>query len=117
MIEGCLDWQANGLVRPEAVQAATAEYFDNQDLFGQWLEEECEVEPGNEYKSETTAALFLSWSEYAQRAGESPGSKKSFSEAMQRRGFEPHKGSKGVRIFRGVRKLPDRLGDRVAGGG
>ena len=24
MIQGCLDWQANGLVRPEVVQSATA---------------------------------------------------------------------------------------------
>jgi putative DNA primase/helicase len=117
MIEGCLDWQANGLLQPDAVKAATAEYFDNQDLFGQWLEDECDVEAGNDYKWETTATLFTSWSEYAQRAGESPGSKRSFSEAMQRRGFEPSKGSKGVRIFRGVRKRPDQDGDWVAGGG
>src|SRR5215207_2096820 len=94
MIEGCLDWQANGLVRPDAVQAATAEYFENQDLFGQWLEEECDVDPGNHHKWETTGSLFTSWSEYAQSAGESPGSKKSFSEAMQRRGFEPKRAAR-----------------------
>ncbi len=41
MIEGCLDWQANGLVRPAIVAEATAEYFDDQDTFGQWLEEHC----------------------------------------------------------------------------
>jgi putative DNA primase/helicase len=31
MIDGCLDWLQNGLVRPAAVQAATAAYFDEQD--------------------------------------------------------------------------------------
>ena len=44
MIDGCLDWQANGLIRPASVSAATDEYFEEQDLFGQWLEEECDVE-------------------------------------------------------------------------
>jgi len=43
MIDGCLDWQANGLSRPDCVKAATKEYFDDQDLLGQWIEERCEV--------------------------------------------------------------------------
>jgi putative DNA primase/helicase len=37
MIKGCLDWQANGLSRPLCVQAATKDYFDDQDLLGQWI--------------------------------------------------------------------------------
>jgi putative DNA primase/helicase len=38
MIDGCLDWQANGLRRPQSVVEATEEYFSNQDTFGQWLD-------------------------------------------------------------------------------
>jgi putative DNA primase/helicase len=38
MIEGCLDWQANRLVRPEVVKDATDEYFTAQDTFSQWLD-------------------------------------------------------------------------------
>jgi len=53
-----LDWQANGLHRPEVVRAATDAYFADQDLFGQWLDEVCDAEPGNTYKWETTAKLF-----------------------------------------------------------
>ncbi len=45
MIEGCLTWQKNGLVRPESVVAATSAYFEAQDLFGQWLEDHCDFEP------------------------------------------------------------------------
>jgi putative DNA primase/helicase len=33
MIEGCIDWQKNGLIRPDKVIAATEEYFDEQDIF------------------------------------------------------------------------------------
>jgi putative DNA primase/helicase len=47
MIDGCLDWQANGLMPPSSVSVATADYFNEQDLFGQWLTEECHVEMGN----------------------------------------------------------------------
>ena len=41
MIEGCLDWQENGLVRPESVTEATEAYFAEQDLMSQWLADEC----------------------------------------------------------------------------
>ena len=42
MIDGCLDWQKNGLIRPNVVVDATAEYFEAQDLLAQWLAERCE---------------------------------------------------------------------------
>ena len=112
MIDGCLDWQANGLHRPEVVRAATDAYFADQDLFGQWLDEVCDAEPSNTYKWETTAKLFECWSAYAQRAGEKPGSKKSFSEAMQRRGYEPWRAHGGTRTFRGLTiRYPAASGD------
>jgi len=43
MVDGCLDWQEHGLVRPPVVIEATREYFDDQDVFGQWLDEHCET--------------------------------------------------------------------------
>jgi putative DNA primase/helicase len=79
MIEGCLAWQKIGLAPPEAVKAATAAYFDNQDLFSQWLEEKCDVEPDNKHKTATSADLFKSWSEYAKAAGDPAGTRKSKS--------------------------------------
>lgn len=102
-IEGCLDWQTNGLVRPSSVVKATADYFADQDLMGQWLVEECDCEPGNRWKSATSAALFASWSAYAGRSAEKPGSRKAFCDELERRGFENRRGTGGVREFRGVR--------------
>ena len=32
MIDGCLDWQENGIIRPTAVTEATSAYFNAQDL-------------------------------------------------------------------------------------
>lgn len=88
MIRGCLDWNANGLTRPASIADATAEYFADQDLFGQWLESETTVEIGNPHRWETSADLFASWSAYAKAAGEQPGTSTKFGEQMGRRGFE-----------------------------
>ena len=101
MIEGCLDWQKSGLIRPESVKAATESYFSDQDLLGQWIEDCCTVAIGTELWDKS-ADLFDSWTEYAVKAGEHPGTKKSFGMSMQKRGFEAAR-IVGVRAFRGVR--------------
>lgn len=88
MIEGCLDWQANRLVRPDVVKDATDEYFTAQDTFSQWLEERCIVDRGNPYRKATTKELFDSWSKYAFGNNEAAGSLKAFSENFEKRGFK-----------------------------
>jgi putative DNA primase/helicase len=70
MIDGCLAWQKLGLRRPKAVEEATQEYFKTQDLFGQWLEDACDAEPGNRFKTESTGDLYRARCEYSSAAGE-----------------------------------------------
>jgi putative DNA primase/helicase len=103
MIDGCLDWQANGLVRPSSVVDATSQYFADQDLMAHWIEEACDAEPGNTHKSDTSAVLFQSWTAFAVRSGEKPGTKRTFADAMERRGFENRRGTGGIREYRGIR--------------
>ena len=43
MIDGCLAWQRDGLVRPKIVIEATEEYFTEQDIIRLWVEECCET--------------------------------------------------------------------------
>jgi putative DNA primase/helicase len=102
MIDGCLDWQKHGLVRPASVTAATDDYLVEQDLFGQWLEEECDVDVRNMSKWEHTTDLFASWSAYARAAGDEPGTAKSFAPALRRKGFKPYR-TKTARGWRGIR--------------
>ena len=104
MIEGCLEWQRDGLKVPHAVQAATAQYIEAEDAFGMWLGE-CVTRRDTAY--ETTADLFASWKAWADRAGEHPGSLKRFSQTMLNRGIEAKRqagtgraGFQGARLVR-----------------
>ena len=102
MIDGCLDWQANGLIKPDGVLSATKDYFDDQDLFGHWLKDACDVGPN---EADTHAGLFTSWQHFARDNGEEPGSSKSFTATMRKRHFLPVKntpGHHGKRGFSGV---------------
>jgi putative DNA primase/helicase len=102
MINGCMEWQKNRLLRPTSVTAATSEYFSSQDTFSQWLEEECERDPGNDWKRASSAELYRSWSAYAKRAGEGQQSRKTFAAALAKKGIVPVKGTGGVRTYRGI---------------
>lgn len=107
MIDGCLDWQANGLLRPKSVTDATDEYFASQDLIAQFLEEECQCEPGNDFKIALAGELFARWADFAKRAGEVTGSQKSFGQKLEQRGFRRKRGQHGGgRQYVGIRLKP-----------
>ena len=102
-IEGALDWQKNGLVRPAVVAEATNEYFTEQDSVRQWVEECCET--GGRNVCATTAALFANWSAYALSNGEKPGTAKWFSQILHRHGYEPVTETPGHRKKRGFLRI------------
>jgi putative DNA primase/helicase len=102
MIEGCLDWQKNGLIRPDIVTTATAEYFSEQDIIQQWIEDSS---VRGSTQSDTLAVLFRSWTDYAVSNGEKPGTAKWLSQTLARLGFEAVKntpGQHGNREFKGI---------------
>jgi putative DNA primase/helicase len=107
MIDGCLDWQKHGLVRPQIVLDATESYFEDQDSLGQWIDECTDCEPGNTHKSATSAELYKSWSEYSHAAGENPGSQKEFVNMLLAagKGIIAHRLNKGV-IYKCIRLVP-----------
>jgi putative DNA primase/helicase len=104
MIEGCLLWQRNGLVRPQVVLDATDEYFTEQDSIRQWIEERCEA--GKATLSDTSSNLFKSWTAWAIANGERSGSSKWFGSALKRLGFKSCKIS-GARGYRGIEAKPE----------
>lgn len=66
MIEGCREWQMLGLVKPEAVKAATAQYFQTQDIPGAWVRERCILGPT---LAERPTPLLADLNEWAERNG------------------------------------------------
>jgi putative DNA primase/helicase len=113
MIEGCLAWQRNGLIRPQVVVEATDEYFEQQDSIRQWIEECCKI--GNTL-TDTSTNLFRSWSTWANSNGEKPGSAKWFTQAMRRLGFRQYRQNR-ARGFFGIEAKPDVIPSRWADAG
>jgi putative DNA primase/helicase len=108
MIDGCLDWQQNGLVRPQSVIDATNEYFADQDNLSRWIAESCDCDPGNKYKSATATELYLSWKNFMQSAGEEPGTQKSFADRLLTagKGILAKRTKQGM-LYLGIRLVPD----------
>jgi len=98
-LRGCLEWQETGLRPPEAVMAATEDYFEAEDALGRWIEERCQTGPSHWTGS---SALFASWKSWAEANGEYAGSMKRFSENLGARGFEK-RNTRSARGFQGIR--------------
>jgi putative DNA primase/helicase len=102
LIEGCLQWQRVGLAPPERVAQATQDYLETEDVFMSWFKERCERDTDT-FEESTT--LYGNWKNYAETAGERPGSQKSFSDRFKTlQGVVKERDKKtGRAIFRGYR--------------
>ncbi|WP_453963882.1 phage/plasmid primase, P4 family [Bradyrhizobium elkanii] len=105
MIEGCLAWQKEKCIeRPEIVLDTTREYFAEQDLLGQWIEERLKRAPG---RNLSTVKAYESFVAFAVQSGErSPGDIKWFHEQMEQHNFVRGK-SHGDRVYKDVSLKPD----------
>ena len=98
-IAGCLDWQRIGLSPPAAVTEATAEYLDAEDAPANWMSECC-IQHGTLHSS--SSDLFKSWKEWAEAAGEFPGSQKGFTQKLVGKGFGQRRLGNGKAGFLGI---------------
>ena len=92
-IEGCLEWQRNGLGVPDEVLAATREYEAEQDTFAMFLEEKCVRVPNARVSS---IALYRAYKGWAEEYGENPVSHKTFAALMSERGFRKNRAGTGI---------------------
>lgn len=118
LIDGCRDWQANGLLRPEVVTEATAEYFEAQDHFGRWLAEACILDPTLATKPSILLGSFLQW---CQANGEPTTDNRGLRGMIERRpDLLRYVTNRGTQLVRGIglRTEPSpRWGGGVDGGG
>jgi putative DNA primase/helicase len=98
-IEGALDWQRRGLDVPASVAAASAAYFDSEDIVGLFLADEVERVVGA-----FTAASDLHWrfTQWAEAQSLAPWTQNTPIKELRTRGFTDAK-SNGKRGLRGLR--------------
>ncbi len=117
MLDGLRDWLDRGLVAPEEVRTATAEYRRDSDQLGRFLEACVLVAPGERVQSSLLHAVFNAWSK-ANSMTEWKG--RGFSDAMTERGFKKDKSSVifflDIRLLKSVGDFVDDQG-HVHGGG
>ena len=91
MINGAVDRYTHGsIVIPSVIENATAQYFLDQDLFGQWFAECIDIVVGGLTRGyERSADLYASWARYANARGELTGTQRQFNDQMRARGYEP----------------------------
>jgi putative DNA primase/helicase len=108
-IEGCLDWQQNGLQPPPCVTSATEKYLEAEDAITAWLEDCCTIQVGFDVSK---ADVRVSWSQWCQRTGQTVGGRNELTDKLEHRGFASDKGTGGKRIFRGFKIVQQDLSDR-----
>jgi putative DNA primase/helicase len=92
-VQGCIDWNREGLRPPEIVLARTHEYREQEDTLGAFLAERCILDPSAKVQS---SRLYGAYQEWAKAAGEKPWTDKRFAKRINECGFL-------VRTIRGLR--------------
>ena len=98
MLEGCKEWQQQGLNPPSIVVEATAEYRTDMDVLGQFVDEKCQRKADGWI---TTSDLYSKYTVWMEDRNETPMIQKSFSQCLRDSGFRPSKHN-GVRGWTGI---------------
>lgn len=94
-VRGCLAWQKDGLLTPEIVNKATADYRAEMDTLGQFLEACCVQDP----RVITSASdLYTTYKQWAEQGGEHPITQTAFGRRLGEKGFEKSRNSTTDRI-------------------
>lgn len=85
LVQGLLDYMANGLVEPASVTQATEAYRDQSDPIARFLRLCTEVDASSRVQSSKLHEVFVAW---AKAAGEREWSNKGFSNAMSDKNYQ-----------------------------
>lgn len=83
-LEGCLSWQAQGLVLPPLVQAERKAYMTEMDVLQRWLDECCVATPGHDWAVRGAYSTFDSW---AKAGGYGVVSETRFAQQITEKGY------------------------------
>ena len=107
MIDGCIEYQRDGLNPPDLIRAATDDYLEAEDSLSMWVEE-CTDLDANAW--EATGSLYASWKRWAERGGEEfVGTQRRFAGILEERDFTKKRAADtGIRGFLGLRLKADQ---------
>lgn len=103
-VQGCLDWQRNGLGEPQEVWDATSKYREDMDVLGSFIGERCLINPEVQV---SIKELYNAYVEWAKASGEYVSSKVVFGQRLAERGFTKARGTKGVWYWSGIGLVAD----------
>jgi putative DNA primase/helicase len=81
-VRGCLEWQADGLGLPAAVEQATSEYRADEDVFGAFVGERCTLDG-----QVAPADLRTAYDQFCRALGEKPLSASVIGKRLAKRGI------------------------------
>lgn len=99
MIQGAVRWADKGLVIPEKIRAASAEYMHTMDDLGEWVEDCCDM--GDEL-TESNKHLFASFTAWKQDRAEKVPSISTWGERMRQQLHLEGYRTKHERGFKGI---------------
>jgi putative DNA primase/helicase len=102
-VQGCLDWQREGLGEPEEVMQATSGYRDEQDILGAFLDEHTIRDLSVRVRC---GHLYERYKRWAEAASERVTTLRAFGEAMKERGIETIKSDGKWYLGVALRDLP-----------
>jgi len=107
-IEGCMLWQNVGLKAPPAVDMATEDYKNSQDLIGIFLTETCVICPQKTSGFVKARDLYKAYCDWCEDAGERPMPHRVLSIKLSERGFKKRRSLKaGLIVWDGLRLAGD----------
>jgi putative DNA primase/helicase len=81
-VEGCLEWQKNGIATPADVRAATAEYLREMDDAQIFIDDCLTLDPA---ALTSSTRMYDAWQPWCERSGTYIGSRKAFTQEMKKR--------------------------------
>jgi P4 family phage/plasmid primase-like protien len=113
-VQGCLDWQKNGLHEPKIVVEATSGYRQEMDLLADFFNSEVVTERYLDLKKGqikvSAAQIYQKYTQFCEVSGADPVKKRSFGLMMGERGYtakpQLYNGKK-QRVYTGIGLLDD----------
>ena len=109
-VQGCMEWQRDGLQAPAKVTDATAQYRADSDPIAQFLADTCEADPENVHLYIDKPALKAAYDRWCQANTLEPVSPKALTQALKDKGFGEGRTNQ-ARLWRGISIKTQVTGD------